>query len=90
MFVSLIFFFFFFIQTPAGQTEALIKKDTAEKTGDYTHGCSFKTCRGVLRDVFVVFVDYLRQSHICLPLLRTPLHAEAHQQQSQGSHPFRR
>lgn len=85
-FIRLIWLPFPSTQTQSGQTEALIEKDTSEKTGDYMHECSStKTQRYVW-----VFVDCLRRAHICLPLLRSPLHAESHQQQSQGSHPLRR
>lgn len=41
--------FFSFVQTQSGQTEALIEKGTAEKIGDYMHGCSFKNMGGSVR-----------------------------------------
>lgn len=78
------------IQTESGQTEALMEKDPAEKTGDYMHGRSLKTSDSLWGIYLSLSGVFLRQAHICPPVFRAPLHPEANQQQSQGSHSFRR
>lgn len=67
--------FFFLSQAVPGKTEALTER---KNTGDYTRQQQNRSAR------------CLRDADICGLLLRSPLHPEPPQQQSQGSHPLRR